>query len=276
MKKFLLIGHPLEHSYSPQIHTIAYKSNNIEATYALREINPKNFYAEILSLKKEKIDGFNVTIPYKSKIIPYLDQIDAQAKIVGAVNTVEVINGKWHGFNTDIAGFLTPLKDLANDIQHCLVLGNGGAARAVVFAILNQIKPEKMIIAGRNIQRVKNLKNELCKSMNFQNMEAFSLIDISEKISNLDLIINTTSLGMSPKINESPLPDDFALKPGAIIYDLIYNPDQTKLLKDAKKNQKECYVINGKKMLVAQAVEAIKIWTGKKISIENILSRINI
>lgn len=275
MKKYVLIGYPLEHSYSPQIHAIAYKLYNIVASYTLYEINPDNFEKEINHLKKENIDGFNITIPFKSKIIPFIDHLDKHAEIVGAVNTVKVVNGKWFGFNTDITGFIAPLKGQIDRFKNCLVLGSGGAARAVIFSILKYINPQNITIAARNLNKIEQLKNDFEKKINSANFNIINLNRVTEVLSSMDLLVNTTSLGMYPNINASPLPDIFKLKHKAIVYDLIYNPGKTKFLNDATKNQQACRIINGKQMLVSQALEAIKIWTGKSTSIESILPKID-
>jgi len=271
MQKFGLIGYPLSHSLSPKLHSLAYKSGNIQAKYSKIELIPERFGEQINQLKKQDFNGFNVTIPYKTKFIPYLDFLDETVKLTGAVNTIKIINDKWHGYNTDVKGFLYPIQNNAKQFRKCLILGNGGAARAVLYALLNFAHPDKITIAARNEITLKILQQNFKQIKNDCDIEISKIEQVGDSLVEFDLIVNTTPLGMYPNINESPLPDKFDLKPKAIVYDLIYNPNETKFLKDAKNNCPECITINGKIMLIAQAMESIKIWTGVEIQVESIL-----
>ena len=150
MKQYGVIGYPLKHSLSPLIHNYAIQKLHIDASYQKLELQPEHFERSIAELKKSEISGFNVTIPFKELIIPFVDDIDADATALGAVNTIIVTGGRWQACNTDVAGFIAPLKVLNRTFTRCLVLGAGGAARAVIFALGHYSKPEEITIAARD------------------------------------------------------------------------------------------------------------------------------
>jgi len=152
MQKFGVIGYPLAHSLSPQIHNFAFRKLKIDATYEKIEIDPKNFDESINHLRDCGYNGLNITIPYKLKIMSFLDEIDSDAKAVGAVNTIVKKRDKWIGYNTDVNGFLSPIIDLKDRITDCLVLGAGGAARAIVFTLAKYFEANVVTIAGRTME----------------------------------------------------------------------------------------------------------------------------
>ena len=163
-QKYAIIGFPLDHSQSPAIHNAAFKTFNMNAVYRTLRIEPQHFVKTIEMLKKEKWGGFNVTIPFKQRILPYLDSIDPLAEKIGAVNTIRVDEqGRWAGFNTDYIGFLKPLQPLVASISSCLIIGAGGAARAVAFGILDRLNPETLTILNRTRSNAENLINDLRK-----------------------------------------------------------------------------------------------------------------
>ena len=133
--KYAILGHSIGYSLSPLIHNTAFRLKNINARYDIVDFPPENFIEQISQLKKADYNGFNVTIPYKSRIMEYLDVIDPEAEFIGAVNTIHVNNGRWCGYNTDVAGFLSPLKTISKKLTTCVILGNGGAARAVLYGL---------------------------------------------------------------------------------------------------------------------------------------------
>lgn len=258
-KRFAIIGFPLKHSFSPFIHNRAFHDLKLNARYEKIEITPQNFEKDILSLKKSSLAGFNVTIPFKEKILPFVDSLSAEAQKIGAVNTIKAVEGRWHGFNTDWLGFLKPIEQEAEHIKSCLLLGAGGAARGVLFALLQFPAIQTILIANRTKQRANDLK----KSFGFNRSTQISTISLKELealAKPFDLIVNTTSVGMTdhqadPLIN----PEHFAHS-NTIVYDLIYNPLKTILLQQAEVLGLK--TINGLPMLIFQAEEAFKIWTG--------------
>lgn len=262
MKRFSIIGFPLEHSFSPEIHNDAFIANGIDATYSKIEIKPCDFAETIQSLKDEPgWNGFNVTIPFKQSIIPYVDSIESAAKKIGAVNTIRVEqDGTWIGYNTDYSGFLSPLKNYINNIRSCLIIGAGGAARAVAFGILQSAQIERLVIVNRTIQKARDLTDSLKIFYNTE-YEVFSLQENISARQSFDLIVNTTSLGMGSLQNELPINPESLINKNTVVYDLIYNPAKTILLSLSEKVGAS--IINGLPMLIGQAEESFRIWTGK-------------
>lgn len=265
MKKYGVIGYPLSHSLSPHMHNGAFKTLAIDAIYEKYQISPEEFNVSIKRLKKGNFAGLNVTIPYKSRIIEYLDDIDPDAEAVGAVNTVIKKNHIWKGYNTDIAGFISPLLKIKQKISKCLLLGSGGASRAVIYSLGKYLKPEQIIIAGRNQAKAEKLCSHLQILVNPTRLGYLQLDKVSGESIDYDLIVNATPLGTFPAVKESPIPGLKHLKPGAIVYDLVYNPKETRLLRDAQKIGVEVITINGLEMLLKQAAHSFKIWTGREM-----------
>jgi len=250
-----LIGEKLPHSLSPKIHNMIFNALEIEGAYKLFEVEKEDLGEAVNSLKVLKIRGVNVTIPYKQDVMKYLDFISEEAKKIGAVNTIFLNDKKLYGYNTDYFGFGTIIKN--NDIKVkdsiAMVLGNGGAAKAVITFLLDEgIK--KIYLASRKSKDNSGYDDERieCKSY--------------EEISHIkgDILINSTPLGMYPHIEETPVNEDIISNFNALI-DIIYNPKQTKFLKIGKTlNKKVC---GGIEMLVGQAIKAEEIWQG--VAIDN-------
>ena len=247
MKKYLVIGNPIDHSLSPQIHNYWIKKNNISGIYDKQKLNSNNLNELIVKVKKKEVNGLNVTKPFKNEIISYLDTLSNEAKTTQSVNTIYLENDKVVGHNTDIDGFELAIKDKDYDVKgkRIFILGAGGVVPSIIFA-LNKMKASEIVISNRTKQKAENLKDL------FKNL---SIVDWG-KIPYFDMIINATSLGLSNK-------DDFNLdftkiEKGKFFYDVIYNPKETNFLKKAKLmgNQTE----NGKKMFIYQAASAFKIW----------------
>jgi shikimate dehydrogenase len=260
MKRFGIIGYPLSHTFSPQIHQAAFRHYGIDADYSVVELPKDRFPSAVEELKREDWLGFNVTIPYKTEIFPYLDVLDPLAARIGALNTINITqSGQWQGYNTDYLGFLNPLQNHLNQLKRCLLIGAGGAALAVGFALLEQTKVAELVIINRSLDRAKRLMNKLnaYKELDYA---ALQLDSSTPSLPLFDLIINTTSVGMGETKQEMPLnPLRFAHK-RTIVYDLIYNPLETEFLAIGRK--KGLQTINGIDMLIGQAAESFKIWTG--------------
>jgi len=240
MRVFGLIGKSLEHSFSKEYFTRKFESDGIDAVY-------RNFEFEKVEDIRPFIDdldgvvGLNVTIPYKEKIIPFLDDIEESAKEIGAVNTIVIQNNKWVGYNTDQYGFMTSLKPfLSNKHERALILGSGGASRAIQYAL------KGMSIVSHVVAREKGSADLTYEELNNHVIEACKLI------------INTTPLGMFPNLDESPtIPYEFIAKEH-LVYDLIYNPEKTQFLMRAE--ERGASIMNGIDMLRLQAEKAWEIW----------------
>jgi len=257
-----LIGYPLGHSLSPKIHTAALKACDLEGDYSLFPIAPDdmNGLKDLLDrVRSGEITGLNVTIPHKQNVIEFLDELTSTADTIGAVNVIYMRDGKLIGDNTDASGFLADLKKfltretLSNRELSALVLGAGGAARAVVYALVND--GWKVTLIARRFEQAQELASR------FEGAIATELNAQAFERSNFQIIINTTPVGMTPNIDDSPLPDNLSLPQHVDVYDLVYNPGETKLVKDAV--AKGLNATTGLGMLIEQAALAFELWTGK-------------
>lgn len=265
MYQFRLIGYPISHSLSPWIHEEFLRQTNLTGTYQLHEI--KDFAAEIAAFKQEKINGFNVTVPYKEKIIPYMDELDESAKIIGAVNTVLVKDGRWIGYNTDGVGYIRALQEaypITKDMKdkRIVILGAGGAAKGIYAACKLQ-EAGNIVIANRTTEKAQQII-ALYKGKNDD--VAVSLANVSPYLEQADIIIQTSSVGMKPHIHDVivPLP---TLKRSVIVSDIVYQPMETAFLKQAK--QQGVQIHYGHTMLLYQAQYAFEIWTNKRPIVGN-------
>lgn len=257
-----VIGHPVEHSRSPLMHNAAIAHLKLDYVYLPFPIAPENLEIAIAGFAAIGVVGFNVTIPHKQAIIPLLSEITPLAQAIGAVNTVSRQNNKWVGTNTDIEGFIAPLQttykqDWSQKVA--VILGNGGAARAVV-AGCHQLGFAKIHVVGRNVERLQEFRNSWNNSPISENLQVHQWEELSKLIPQANLLVNTTPIGMYPKVDESPLSvEEIASLPtGAIAYDLIYIPKPTQFLEQAEKQG--AIAIDGLEMLVQQGVAALKIW----------------
>ena len=249
MKKFLVIGNPIEHSLSPILHNYWIKSNDIDAIYEKQKLDEHELEQLISQIKQKKIDGVNVTVPFKKVIIPFLDKLTNEAKSTQSVNTLYLKDNKVIGHNTDIVGFETSIKKSKFDVSNkdILVLGAGGVVPSIIFA-LNKMKVSKIEISNRTKEKADNLK------------KLFNNIEIIEwgKVPNFDMIINATSIGLK-KGDHINL--DFSLtSKNSFFYDVIYNSRETNFLKTGKNMGN--ITLNGKLMFIYQALSAFNIWHG--------------
>ena len=249
MKKFLVIGNPIEHSLSPKLHNYWIKKSGIDAIYEKQKLN-ENELEQIISLVKEKkIDGINVTVPFKKAIIPFLDKLTSEAQSTQSVNTLYLKDNKVIGHNTDIIGFETSIKESKFNIlnKEVLILGAGGVVPSIIYA-LNKMKVSKIKISNRTKEKAENLKKL------FKNIE---IIEWGE-VPNFDVIINATSLGL--KKNDYINLDFSNISKNSLYYDVIYNPKETNFLKVGKERGNK--TLNGKLMFIYQALSAFTIWHG--------------
>ena len=247
MKKYLVIGNPIEHSLSPKIHNYWIKKKNIDAVYDKKQINERDIESVINEMKNRKIHGINVTVPYKKKVIPFVDELSVEASKSQSVNTIYFQNEKIIGHNTDISGFELGIKYSKYDIKKkvVLILGAGGVVSSIIIA-LKKMGAEKIIVSNRTKSKTEDLK------------KIFNELEIVDwgVIPNFDMIINATSIGLK---NEDGISLDYSsIGHNKFFYDVIYNPRETIFLKRAKLfgNRAE----NGKMMFIYQAHQAFTIW----------------
>ncbi|MBE9205697.1 shikimate dehydrogenase [Nostoc sp. LEGE 06077] len=257
-----VIGHPVEHSLSPVMHNAALAALGLDYIYLPFPIAPENLQIAIAGFAAIGVTGFSVTIPHKQAIMPLLSEITPVAQAIGAVNTVTRQNQQWVGTNTDIEGFIDPLQttyqqDWSQKIA--VILGNGGAARAVVAGCY-QLGFAEIHVVGRNEQRLREFRDSWGSSPIAEKLQVHTWHTLAKLIPQTHLLVNTTPIGMYPKVEDSPLSaaEMSDLPAGAIAYDLIYIPQPTKFLQQAEKQG--AIVIDGLEMLVQQGAAALKIW----------------
>ena len=264
-KLFGLVGYPIGHSLSPNMHNAAFNKLNINAAYLPFQIKPNKLREGIDALVETGVSGFNVTIPFKSKCIKYLDSVEPVAREIGAVNTVVVKSNKLIGYNTDYLGFLKSLKEdlkFSPRKKRALILGAGGAARAICFGLCKESVRSVYIY---DIVDKKAEQLALSAKESFEDIEIVSCQkkDIKDIIKGVDLVVNCTPLGMNKK---DSLPIDKKLLHRKLkLYDIVYNPLETALVKAAK--SKGIKAVGGLNMLLYQGALAFELWTGKKAPI---------
>lgn len=259
MKKvYAVIGDPIAHSMSPAMHNDAFQNEKLDAEYLAFHVKPDCLEDAIKGMKALGVSGFNITIPHKEKIIPLLDDVDELAKAIGAVNTVINKDGRLIGYNTDGIGYIKALQEEYSfelTMKKTLIIGAGGAARAIYFTLVKE-GVKQVDIANRTKDRAVNLISD-CPYKN--SSLALTIAEAEQKIAEYDLIIQTTSIGMSPNVDVSPL-DVTNIKSTAFVSDIIYNPLKTKILSDAE--QQGADIQNGIGMFAYQGAIAFQIWTG--------------
>ena len=255
-----LIGYPLGHSLSPKIHAAALKACELDGNYSLFPIPPddKQGLKDLLArVRSGEIHGLNVTIPHKQNVIEFMDELTPTAQAIGAVNTIYMRDNKLIGDNTDAPGFLSDLKKVNKETstqvsRPAIVLGAGGSARAVLYALLND--GWNVTIAARRIEQAQQLASSFTNyQLQVADFSAFSIHHSS-------LLVNTTPLGMTPNTEASPLPENMVLSKNTFVYDLVYNPRETKLVRDAR--AQGLNASTGLGMLIEQAALAFEKWTG--------------
>ncbi|HSG30746.1 MAG TPA: shikimate dehydrogenase [Thermodesulfobacteriota bacterium] len=269
-KLYGIFGHPVSHSFSPSMHNAAFEHLGLNCVYLAFDILPENLSTAVESIRQLNVQGVNVTIPHKQEIMNYLDDISDAAKYTGAVNTVHNKNGKLFGHNTDVGGFLKDLEiELGitefSDVSACLI-GAGGAARAVLSGLcMKGIK--KIVIANRTISKASDLAQYFSKQFSDTVISSVDLGDeqaVSKHLSESNLLINSSSAGMTGHEELNIALD--SLHKNSSVYDLVYNPKETRLVKDARSlGHNAC---TGLGMLLYQGAESFELWTGKKAPID--------
>ncbi|HWJ77505.1 MAG TPA: shikimate dehydrogenase [Niallia sp.] len=257
MKKYMVIGDPIKHSMSPAMHNDLFQAYGIDAKYETYHIKRGMLESGLEELRNMKVDGFNVTVPHKTDIIPYLDELDPLSEAIGAVNTVVQKNGKWIGYNTDGYGFLQALEQEKVNLkeQKVLIIGAGGAARAIYFTLAHY-GVKWIDICNRTVERANMLKED-CPFEVHTNI--LNISEAESSLENYSLVIQTTSIGMSPNIEVSPINLHY-LRSDSLVSDIIYNPLETMILRTAK--AKGARIQNGIDMFVFQGALAFEKWQG--------------
>jgi shikimate dehydrogenase len=256
-KTYCIIGDPVHHSLSPGMQNAAFAAMGLNCTYIAFRVPAGDLGSSIESLRAINVAGFNVTIPHKVEVMKYLDELDSTAKKAGAVNTVNNIEGILRGYNTDIFGFIEPLRRRKVDFNGMtvLLLGAGGAARAIVAALAEEKGLASLVIANRDQKRAGDLA-ALAAGLGLK-CRTVTLDEAATVSPDVDLIINSTSIGL----NNEPSPiDSKHIKKGSIVYDIVYRPVVTGLIENAK--FAEAHVVYGYEMLLEQGARAFEIWTG--------------
>lgn len=270
-----LLGSPVAHSISPLMHNEAFQLLDLDYTYLCFEVNEKTLPAAVDGLKACGIRGFNLTMPNKNKIVELLDELSPAARLIGAVNTVVNDDGHLTGYNTDGVGYMQAVKDAGYDItgKTITIMGAGGAATAICAqAALDGV--EKIHIFARETSRfwdrtqklAENINSTLpCKAVLHENKDTAAL---AQAISESALLLNATSVGMAPNTEGTIIEDTFLYHPDLIVSDVIYNPRETRFLKEAR--EAGCRTFNGMYMLLYQGAEAFRLWTGKEMPVKEI------
>jgi shikimate dehydrogenase len=266
-----LLGYPLGQSLSSLMQNKAFEIYNLNKIYIPIEVISENLETVVNGIRRMNFDGFNITKPHKIEIIKYLDEIDDNAKCIGAVNTVTIKDGILKGYNTDGTGFLKSFIENTGekiDGKNIIILGSGGAARAISMTLaLNNAN--KIFICNRTYEKAVNLSAEINKHAKNCSIAIPMVYEEIEKVIKMsDVLINSTSIGMYPNIDISPLEKEL-LKKNLIVCDIVYNPRKTKLIRDAE--EVGCKTVIGLFMLLYQGVEAFELWTDLKAPVDTML-----
>ncbi len=259
-----LVGHPVEHSFSPPMHNAAFQSLGMDWAYVAFDVNPNDLSSAIEGAKSLNIKGFNVTIPHKIEVMRYLDELDEVAELIGAVNTIDFKNLK--GYNTDGIGAVRAIEEVTSiKNKDVVVAGAGGASRAISF-YLAKFGASSITILNRNTDKAQNLARDVLASDLIGDVKSDSISEINRHLPDADILVDTTPLGMDPHINDEPIATSDNMHEDLVVFDAVYNPNETVLIKQAiKAGAKPVY---GIKMLLYQGAESFKIWTGRDAPID--------
>ncbi len=263
---FGVIGDPIEHSLSPILHNAAFDHLKMDYVFLAFRVKKENVENALKGMRALDIHGLNVTMPHKSTVINYLDEIDQTSKSLNAVNTILNKDGRLCGFNTDGVGALRALEK--NDVnlkgKKLLLLGAGGAARAIAYSLAQKVG--ELIILNRTGKQAENLAAVLRRNVNKKIVsKALTSSNVHESLKESDILVNATSVGMKPNVDQSLVAAEW-LKPDLVVMDIVYNPVETKLIRDAKKAKAK--VVNGVEMLIYQGAASFTIWTSQPAPIE--------
>ena len=264
-----VVANPIKHSISPFIHNRAFEATATNGVYVAWEIEAGDLAETVANIRRYQMFGINLSMPYKEQVIPYLDELSDEARLIGTVNTVVNQNGILIGYNTDGKGFFKSLPSFTISGKKMTILGAGGAAKAIlVQAILDDVSQISVFVRSASIEKTRPYLDKLQEQTGFK-VDLYALEDISElqeKIAKSNLLVNATSVGMDGQA--SPVPTSIILPEDLLVADIIYQPFETPFLKWAKSQGNPA--INGLGMLLYQATEAFQLWTGKEMPTEEI------
>jgi shikimate dehydrogenase len=271
-----IIGKNIENSLSPLIHNQIILKHSLNFCYLPFQVEDTSLAIAIQGIKALNIRGVNITFPYKVKVIKFLDEVEESARRIGAVNTIVNNKGILTGYNTDVIGFKKSLQEngkVAIKGEKAVILGAGGAARGVVYALLEE-GIEEISIFNRTLERAEKIKQNLSSFFPKSRISVFPLEeeDMKDKIEKAHLLVNTTSLGITPQSDNTLLPDKKLFHPNLLVYDLIYHPAKTLFLRQAERSGAK--IMNGLPMLVYQGIESFYLWTGFKPEEKEVLEMI--
>ena len=266
-----LIGHPVEHSFSPPMHNAAFDALGMDYAYVAFDVNPNDLSSAIEGAKSLNIKGFNVTIPHKIEVMQYLDELDDVAGMIGAVNTIDFESMK--GYNTDGIGAIRAIEEVTKvRNKNVIVAGAGGASRAISF-YLAKFGAGSIAILNRNVERAQNLASDVSASDLIADVNAGSISEIGNLLGDADILVDTTPLGMDPHTDDEPIARADSMHDDLVVFDAVYNPNETVLLKEAiEAGAKPVY---GIKMLLYQGAESFRIWTGRDAPVDVMENALN-
>jgi shikimate dehydrogenase len=264
-----LLGDPVAHSLSPAMHNAAFDQYGLDFAYVPLRVPSDGVKTAIEAIRVFNFRGANVTLPHKTAVIPFLDQLTESARMIGAVNTILNENGRLIGATTDPEGFLEGYREQGHSFigQAVAILGNGGSARTVAYALLMQDRPKRVVLVARDPEKSRRLAAEIAGRLGLGTggalpiPETVSLAEYAAIREGIDVIVNTTPVGMHPDLEASPMRAEDLL-PGQVAYDIVYAPERTRLLRDAE--ARGLKTVGGLGMLVHQGRAAFEIWTGIK------------
>ena len=264
-----VVANPIKHSISPFIHNRAFEATNTNGVYLAWEVEGTDLAETVANIRRYQMFGINLSMPYKEQVIPYLDQLSEEARLIGAVNTVVNRDGTLIGYNTDGKGFFKSLPSFKISGKRMVLLGAGGAAKAILAqAILDGVSQVSVFVRSGSIEKTRPYLEKLQNETGFK-ADLFALEDVSElqaRITDSDLLVNATSVGMDGV--SQPIPTSIVLPEKILVADVIYQPFETPFLKWARSQGN--HAVNGLGMLLYQAAEAFQLWTGKEMPTDQI------
>jgi shikimate dehydrogenase len=259
-----ILGDPVSHSLSPAMHNAAFAALGLDYAYVPLRVKPPDVKAAVEALRLLGFRGANVTLPHKQSVIPFLDSLSETSRLMGAVNTIVNEDGRLTGTTTDGQGFLEGFREAGHSFtgKTVAVLGNGGSARTIAFALALEGMPRRIVLAGRDAEKSRRLQAEIRSKAGHgpgRTMETVALADLDSVMDEVDVIVNATPIGMHPHTGSSPVPEDL-LRAGQVAYDIVYAPERTRFLREAE--ARGLRTVGGLGMLVHQGRAAFKLWTG--------------
>ena len=264
-----VVANPIKHSISPFIHNSAFEATNTNGVYLAWEVDATELAETVANIRRYQMYGINLSMPYKEQVIPYLDQLSEEARLIGAVNTVVNQEGTLIGYNTDGKGFFKSLPSFKISKKRLVLLGAGGAAKAILAqAILDGVSQISVFVRSSSMEKTRPYLEKIQNATGFR-VDLFALEDVQDlqdSITQADLLVNATSVGMDG--SSQPIPTSIVLPEKLLVADVIYQPFETPFLKWARNQGNQS--INGLGMLLYQAAEAFELWTGKEMPTDQI------